>query len=207
MASPYDYLFKYIIIGDTAVGKSCLLLQFTDKRFRVDHDLTIGVEFGARIIDVDTKKVKLQIWDTSITRSYYRGAAGALLVYDITRRDTFNHLTKWLSDVRRNSTPKMTIILVGNKSDLDRREVTTEEGMEFAEQNGLLFIETSAKTSKNVEEAFAKTAEKIYRNILDGIYDLSDGTDGVKCGRYTNTNLLLSRNETEHFNNRTKNCC
>ncbi|KAJ1605378.1 putative Rab2 GTPase [Cryptosporidium canis] len=187
MASPYDYLFKYIIIGDT------------DKRFRVDHDLTIGVEFGARIIDVDTKKVKLQIWDT--------GAAGALLVYDITRRDTFNHLTKWLSDVRRNSTPKMTIILVGNKSDLDRREVTTEEGMEFAEQNGLLFIETSAKTSKNVEEAFVKTAEKIYRNILDGIYDLSDGTDGVKCGRSTNTNLLLSRNETEHFNNRTKNCC
>ncbi|CUV04148.1 unnamed protein product [Cryptosporidium hominis] len=181
MASPYDYLFKYIIIGDTAVGKSCLLLQFTDRRFRVDHDLTIGVEFGARIINLDAKKIKLQIWDTagqesfrSITRSYYRGAAGALLVYDITRRDTFNHLSKWLNDVKRNATPNMTIILVGNKSDLDRREVTTEEGVEFAEQNGLLFIETSAKTSNNVEEAFLKVAEKIYKNILDGIYDLSN---------------------------------
>ena len=117
----YSYLFKYIIIGDTGVGKSCLLLQFTDKRFQPVHDLTIGVEFGARMINIDQKQVynipyiqfflnyknqfqiKLQIWDTagqesfrSITRSYYRGAAGALLVYDITRRDTFNHLTTWL---------------------------------------------------------------------------------------------------------------
>ncbi|KAK6587896.1 Rab2 GTPase [Cryptosporidium xiaoi] len=180
MISPYDYLFKYIIIGDTAVGKSCLLLQFTDRRFRVDHDLTIGVEFGARIIEIDSKKIKLQIWDTagqesfrSITRSYYRGAAGALLVYDITRRDTFNHLEKWLIDVKRNATPNMTIILVGNKCDLDRREVTTEEGKEFARKNGLLFVEASAKTSYNVENAFMKVSEMIYKNILEGIYDLS----------------------------------
>eukprot|EP01067_Filipodium_phascolosomae_P001876 Filipodium_phascolosomae@DN2186_c0_g1_i3.p1 len=90
--SPYAYLFKYIIIGDTGVGKSCLLLQFTDKRFRSDHDLTIGVEFGSRLITLQQKQIKLQIWDTagqesfrSITRSYYRGAAGALLVYDVTR--------------------------------------------------------------------------------------------------------------------------
>lgn len=118
----YSYLFKYIIIGDTGVGKSCLLLQFTDKRFQPVHDLTIGVEFGARMINIDQKQVclkshfefefkkfqiKLQIWDTagqesfrSITRSYYRGAAGALLVYDITRRDTFNHLTTWLGMCR-----------------------------------------------------------------------------------------------------------
>ena len=103
----YAYLFKYIIIGDTGVGKSCLLLQFTDKRFRQQHDLTIGVEFGARNIQIAQKNIKLQIWDTagqesfkSITRSYYRGAAGALLCYDITRRDTFNHLTRWLEEVR-----------------------------------------------------------------------------------------------------------
>merc|ERR1712154_171315 len=102
---PYKYLFKYIIVGDTAVGKSCLLLQFTDKRFQPVHDLTIGVEFGARMINVADKSIKLQIWDTagqesfrSITRSYYRGAAGALLVYDITRRDTFKHLTRWLEE-------------------------------------------------------------------------------------------------------------
>uniref|UniRef100_A0A4W3KE25 RAB2A, member RAS oncogene family n=1 Tax=Callorhinchus milii TaxID=7868 RepID=A0A4W3KE25_CALMI len=118
----YAYLFKYIIIGDTGVGKSCLLLQFTDKRFQPVHDLTIGVEFGARMITIDGKQIKLQIWDTagqesfrSITRSYYRGAAGALLVYDITRRDTFNHLTTWLEDARQHSNSNMVIMLIGNK--------------------------------------------------------------------------------------------
>uniref|UniRef100_A0A671EBE3 RAB2A, member RAS oncogene family n=1 Tax=Rhinolophus ferrumequinum TaxID=59479 RepID=A0A671EBE3_RHIFE len=121
----YAYLFKYIIIGDTGVGKSCLLLQFTDKRFQPVHDLTIGVEFGARMITIDGKQIKLQIWDTagqesfrSITRSYYRGAAGALLVYDITRRDTFNHLTTWLEDARQHSNSNMVIMLIGNKRHL-----------------------------------------------------------------------------------------
>ena len=104
------------------VGKSCLLLQFTDKRFQPVHDLTIGVEFGARMITIDGKQIKLQIWDTagqeafrSITRSYYRGAAGALLVYDITRRETFNHLTTWLEDARQHSNSNMVIMLIGNK--------------------------------------------------------------------------------------------
>nr|KAF6405538.1 RAB2A, member RAS oncogene family [Rousettus aegyptiacus] len=156
----YAYLFKYIIIGDTGVGKSCLLLQFTDKRFQPVHDLTIGVEFGARMITIDGKQIKLQIWDTagqesfrSITRSYYRGAAGALLVYDITRRDTFNHLTTWLEDARQHSNSNMVIMLIGNKSDLEsRREVKKEEGEAFAREHGLIFMETSAKTASNVEE-------------------------------------------------------
>ena len=155
------------------VGKSCLLLQFTDKRFRQQHDLTIGVEFGARTIQIDNKNIKLQIWDTagqvsfkSITRSYYRGAAGALLVYDITRRDTFTHLTRWLEEVRQNGNPDTTIMLIGNKSDQDsRRQVTTEEGERFARENGLIFIETSAKTAANVEEAFINTTTVIYNNI------------------------------------------
>ena len=156
----YAYLFKYIIIGDTGVGKSCLLLQFTDKRFQPVHDLTIGVEFGARMISIDNKNIKLQIWDTagqesfrSITRSYYRGAAGALLVYDITRRETFNHLTRWLEEARQNANSNMVIMLIGNKSDLDhRRAVTTEEGDRFAKENDLVFLETSAKSAHNVEE-------------------------------------------------------
>merc|ERR1719158_1333825 len=153
----YAYLFKYIII-DTGVGKSCLLLQFTDKRFRTEHDLTIGVEFGARLITIDDKQIKLQIWDTagqesfrSITRSYYRDAAGVLLVYDISRRESFNHLNRWLEEARQNGNPNMTIMLIGNKSDLEhRRQVSTEEGKQFAEENGLIFIETSAKTAANV---------------------------------------------------------
>merc|ERR1712151_513219 len=185
----YAYLFKYIIIGDTGVGKSCLLLQFTDKRFRPDHDLTIGVEFGARLISIDNKQIKLQIWDTagqeafrSITRSYYRGASGALLVYDISRRDTFNHLTRWLEEARQNANSNMAIMLIGNKCDLERREVSFEEGEKFAREHGLIFCETSAKTAQNVEEAFVQTAKKIYENIQNNVYDLSSESSGIKVG-------------------------
>ncbi|CAM9161161.1 unnamed protein product [Chrysoparadoxa australica] len=195
----YSFLFKYIIIGDTGVGKSCLLLQFTDKRFQPVHDLTIGVEFGARMINIDSRQIKLQIWDTagqesfrSITRSYYRGAAGALLVYDITRRDTFNHLTRWLEEARQNSNTNMVIMLIGNKSDLEhRRAVSTKEGEQFAAENGLVFLETSAKTAANVEAAFIQTAEQIYENIVSGVYDPTNEAHGIKLGpaaslNYTN---------------------
>uniref|UniRef100_K3WEK9 Uncharacterized protein n=1 Tax=Globisporangium ultimum (strain ATCC 200006 / CBS 805.95 / DAOM BR144) TaxID=431595 RepID=K3WEK9_GLOUD len=186
----YAYLFKYIIIGDTGVGKSCLLLQFTDKRFQPVHDLTIGVEFGARMINIENKQIKLQIWDTagqesfrSITRSYYRGAAGALLVYDITRRDTFNHLTRWLEEARQNSNSNMAIMLIGNKSDLEhRRAVSYKEGEQFAKENGLIFLETSAKTAANVEDAFVKTASKIYSNIQSGVCDVTNEAHGIKVG-------------------------
>ncbi|KAL1363122.1 hypothetical protein AAHE18_03G128400 [Arachis hypogaea] len=200
----YDYLFKYIIIGDTGVGKSCLLLQFTDKRFQPVHDLTIGVEFGARMVTIDSRPIKLQIWDTagqesfrSITRSYYRGAAGALLVYDITRwlmqgalillynmfswRETFNHLASWLEDARQHANPNMTIMLIGNKCDLShRRAVSKEEGEQFAKENGLLFLEASARTAQNVEEAFIKTATKILQNIQEGVVDVSNESFGIK---------------------------
>jgi len=193
----YAYLFKYIIIGDTGVGKSCLLLQFTDKRFQPVHDLTIGVEFGARMVTIDSKQVKLQIWDTagqesfrSITRSYYRGAAGALLVYDITRRETFSHLTRWLEEARQNANQSMVIMLIGNKSDLDhRRQVTKEEGEKFAKQHGLIFLETSAKTAANVEEAFINTAQKIYENIQQGIYDITNEAHGIKVGMASSSNM------------------
>ncbi|KAH9407572.1 PREDICTED: ras-related protein Rab-2 [Rhagoletis zephyria] len=196
----YAYLFKYIIIGDTGVGKSCLLLQFTDKRFQPVHDLTIGVEFGARMITIDNKQIKLQIWDTagqeafrSITRSYYRGAAGALLVYDITRRETFNHLTTWLEDARQHSNSSMVIMLIGNKCDLDsRREVKKEEGEAFAREHGLIFMETSAKTAANVEEAFINTAREIYEKIQEGVFDINNEANGIKIGPQlspTNPNL------------------
>jgi len=193
----YAYLFKYIIIGDTGVGKSCLLLQFTDKRFQPVHDLTIGVEFGARMITVDgNKQIKLQIWDTagqesfrSITRSYYRGAAGALLVYDITRRDTFNHLTRWLDEARTHSQSNMVIMLIGNKSDLEhRRAVSTDEGREFAQKHGLIFMETSAKTAANVENSFIDTATQIHGNILSGEIDVNNESHGIKVGMGTGNN-------------------
>jgi len=201
----YAYLFKYIIIGDTGVGKSCLLLQFTDKRFQPVHDLTIGVEFGARMITIDNRQIKLRIWDTagqesfrSITRSYYRGAAGALLVYDITRRETFNHLTRWLEEARQNANQSMVIMLIGNKSDLDhRRQVSKEEGEAFAKEHNLIFLETSAKTAANVEEAFINTAQKIYENIQNGVYDVTNEAHGIKVGIAASSNVAVNNKNTE----------
>jgi len=119
----------------------------------------------------------------SITRSYYRGAAGALLVYDITRRDTFNHLTTWLEDARQHSNSNMVIMLIGNKSDLEaRRDVKREEGEAFAREHGLIFMETSAKTAANVEEAFINTAREIYDKIQEGVFDINNEANGIKIG-------------------------
>eukprot|EP00002_Diphylleia_rotans_P006207 TRINITY_DN1554_c0_g1_i1.p1 TRINITY_DN1554_c0_g1~~TRINITY_DN1554_c0_g1_i1.p1 ORF type:complete len:207 (-),score=39.92 TRINITY_DN1554_c0_g1_i1:263-883(-) len=173
--SNYEHIFKYIIIGDTGVGKSSILRQFTEKKFISDVPHTIGVEFGTRICDVNEKRIKLQIWDTAgqerfraVTRSYYRGAIGALMVYDCTRRATFNHLSQWLTDARNLANPNTVIMLIGNKVDLGNREVTFEEASRFAQENGLLYCETSARTGENVEEAFLRTARKIDETISTG---------------------------------------
>ena len=196
------------------MGKSCLLLQFTDKRFQPVHDLTIGVEFGARMISIpdDNTQVKLQIWDTagqesfrSITRSYYRGAAGALLVYDITRRESFQHLGRWLEEAKSHAHPNMVILLIGNKNDLEhRRAVSTEEGKAFADANGLLFLETSAKTAFNVEQAFLQTAEQIHGKIQSGEIDVSNESHGIKVGMSGNTGNNVSLTDAPKRQNA---CC
>ncbi|KAM3130263.1 GTP-binding protein yptc4 [Paramecium bursaria] len=196
----YSYLFKYIIIGDTGVGKSCLLAQFIDRTFRQRHEVTIGVEFGAKMIQLDGKSIKLQIWDTagqesfrSITRQYYRSAAGAILVYDVTRRETFDHLNKWLEDAKQNGNQTMTFILVGNKYDLtEKRQVSEQEGREFAQNNDLLFIETSAKTGLNVEEIFQQSAQIIYDKIQDGRIDINNDGLGIRVG--ADINRLQQKN-------------
>lgn len=172
------------------------MLQFTDHRFRNDHDLTIGVEFGCALLSVKNRPLKMQIWDTSgqekfksLTRSYYRGAAGALLVYDISKRSSFEHVTRWLEEARQNGNPGLSITLVGNKADLDsNREVATSEGAKFAEEHGLLFLETSAQSGFQVELAFRQLLEYIYDKVVRGQIDLSNEAYGVKIG-----NLALQK--------------
>ena len=191
--SAYVFTFRFIIVGDSSVGKSCLLLRFTDGRFKTSHDLTIGVEFGSRLVQVDNKvNVKLQVWDTagqesfrSITRSYYRGSICALLCYDITRRISFQNCAKWLEDIQTHSYSKITIILIGNKADLaDRRQVSYEEGKVFARANDMYFFETSALTNENVEEAFNKAARDVYEGVMTQKYDADHNGEivGVKEG-------------------------
>lgn len=167
----YDYLFKVVLIGDSGVGKSNLLSRFTRNEFNLESKSTIGVEFATKSINVDGKVVKAQIWDTAgqeryraITSAYYRGAVGALLVYDISKHITFENVERWLKELRDHAEPNIVVMLVGNKSDLrHRRTVPTEEAMAFAENNSLAFIETSALDSTGVEEAFRQILTEIYR--------------------------------------------
>ncbi|KAH7549397.1 hypothetical protein ACOSP7_025841 [Xanthoceras sorbifolium] len=169
-----DYLFKAVMIGDSGVGKSNLLSRFAKDEFRFDSKPTIGVEFAYRNIKIADKIIKAQIWDTAgqerfraITSSYYRGALGALLVYDITRRATFGNIKKWLKELREYSNSHMIIVLVGNKSDLSKnREVQEEEGKELAETEGLYFMETSALENLNVQDAFLQMFSKILENTV-----------------------------------------
>ncbi|XP_073270867.1 ras-related protein RABA6a-like [Primulina huaijiensis] len=165
-----DYLFKVVLIGDSAVGKSNLLYRFSKDEFFLDSKPTIGVEFAYRSIKVGDKIVKAQIWDTAgqerfraITSSYYRGALGALLVYDITRKSTFESLKKWLKELREFGNAEMVVVLVGNKSDLlHSREVNLEDGQSLAKLEQVSFMETSAKENLNVEEAFLHMIHRIY---------------------------------------------
>ncbi|XP_057460154.1 ras-related protein RABA6b-like [Actinidia eriantha] len=165
-----DYLFKAVLIGDSAVGKSNLLSRFARDEFLLDSKPTIGVDFAYRNIKVADKLIKAQIWDTAgqerfraVTSSYYRGALGALLVYDITRKTTFENMKKWLHELRKFGDSNMVVVLAGNKSDLGHsREVDAEEGRSFAKLEGLCFLETSARENLNVEEAFLQMITKIY---------------------------------------------
>ena len=185
----YEYIFKYIIIGDSGVGKSCLLLQFLEGSFKANHEATIGVEFGTKIITTDNgTNVKLQVWDTagqdafkSITRSYYRNAAGALVVYDITNKQSFINVKKWLEEAQVNGNKEMVLALVGNKSDLEsKRQVSQQEGLDFANKNGLIFIETSAVSASNVSQVFMNVASQIIRKINSSIIDPSIEEFGVR---------------------------
>lgn len=169
----YNFVFKVVLIGESGVGKSNLLSRFTKNEFNHDSRTTIGVEFSTRTVQLSGFTIKAQIWDTAgleryraITSAYYRGALGALLVYDITKHLTYESVERWLKELYDHSDPNIAVMLVGNKTDLEsERSVPTEEAQSFAEKNGLLFLETSALESTNVEAAFNNVLAEVHRRV------------------------------------------
>ncbi|XP_072917431.1 ras-related protein Rab-11A-like isoform X1 [Hemitrygon akajei] len=172
----YSFVFKVVLIGESGVGKSNLLSRFTRNEFNHDSRTTIGVEFSTRTVTVDGVAVKTQIWDTAgleryraITSAYYRGAVGALLVYDISKHQTYENVERWLTELLDNADNNLVVMLVGNKSDLsDIRTVPIDEAMTFAEKHQMLFMETSALDSTNVEPAFQSVITEIFRRRAEG---------------------------------------
>eukprot|EP01111_Echinosteliopsis_oligospora_P019422 TRINITY_DN9404_c0_g1_i1.p1 TRINITY_DN9404_c0_g1~~TRINITY_DN9404_c0_g1_i1.p1 ORF type:complete len:207 (-),score=38.99 TRINITY_DN9404_c0_g1_i1:106-726(-) len=165
----YDYLFKLLLIGDSGVGKSCLLLRFADDTYTDSYISTIGVDFKIKTITLDNKVIKLQIWDTAgqerfrtITSSYYRGAHGIIVVYDVTEEATFNNVKQWMQEIQRYACESVCRLLVGNKSDLvDKRMVDASTAKEYADSQNIPFLEASAKSSANVEQSFMTMAAEI----------------------------------------------
>ena len=183
----YEYLYKIVLIGDLGVGKSNLLSRFTRDEFNLESRSTIGVEFATRTLEIDGRRVKAQIWDTAgqeryraITSAYYRGAVGALIVYDILKTESYESVSRWLKELKEHADTNIVIELVGNKSDLDHlRAVPTEEAKLFANENSLLFTEASALSSDNVDLSFHQLLKNIYEMISKHQLDTND--QGAHC--------------------------
>ena len=183
----YDYLAKYIIIGDVSVGKSNLLLRFAHGKFNEGYQATLCIELGIKNVKIRNKIYRIRAYDTagsenfrSVTRTYYKSSACAIIVYDITNRESFNNVNVWLEECKSQTSKTTFIVLVGNKSDLeDERQVTKEEGQELAEKLGIPFFEASAKTGDNVREIFYNSIDEIAKKIENDYYDLEDEACGI----------------------------
>jgi len=182
----YDFLIKLLLIGDSGVGKSCLLLRFCDDAWTPSFITTIGIDFKIRTIELDGKRIKLQIWDTAgqerfrtITTAYYRGAMGILLVYDVTDERSFNNIRTWHGNIEQHASEGVNKILIGNKSDwVDKKVVTEEQGRELARELAVSFMETSAKANEGVEEAFFTLARDIKTRLIDNQPDAGGAAPG-----------------------------
>ena len=166
----YDYLFKILIIGESDAGKTCLLLRFTEDSYTTTFLTTIGIDIKIKIINLENKLIKLQIWDTAgqerfrtITKTYYKGAHGIILTYDVTDQDSFKNIRNWIKQIEANAQGNVKRVLVGNKCDKPDRVVTEEEGKKLADDYSMSFFETSAKTNKNVTEVFYHLTKEILK--------------------------------------------
>ena len=215
----FDYLVKYIIIGDAAVGKSNILLRFTEDKFIGDHQCTLGVEFTSKDISFDDKILKLQIWDTagseafrSIARAFYKNTAVVIIVYDVGDISTFENVSMWLKECKSENTNNIVKLLVSNKNDIpeQRKVVNPEKARELAEQEDMIFLEVSAKTGFNIKEIFEQSARVVYQNIQNNIYDLSSPMDGIRLSSQEvlpGAIKLNSQDAKEKNKNKNGHCC
>eukprot|EP00792_Barthelona_sp_PAP020_P005569 TRINITY_DN2709_c0_g1_i1.p1 TRINITY_DN2709_c0_g1~~TRINITY_DN2709_c0_g1_i1.p1 ORF type:complete len:232 (+),score=72.38 TRINITY_DN2709_c0_g1_i1:49-696(+) len=196
-----DYVFKIVLIGEPAVGKSNILSRFTQNTFCKETRPTIGVEFATRVVEIDGKSICGQVWDTAgqdqyraIVSAFYRGALGAFIVYDITRRHSFESIKKWIEELNQYAAPSVKVLLVGNKVDMNyARAVKAEEGMALANSGGYDFLETSAKDDINIYEAFYSLMTKIYESNKD--VDVDDDKDDEPIAIPDGVDLSRSREE------------
>jgi small GTP-binding protein len=172
-AEDYDYLYKFVLIGDSGVGKSNISSMFIRNEFNTESKSTIGVEFANSTIVVNKNKIRIQLWDTAgqeryraITTAYYRNAVGIILIYDITSRKSFDNIVYWLREIKDHAPTNVTIYLIGNKCDLAHlRDVSTSEGAEYATKNNLKFVEISALTGSNVQKMFNDSAKDVFEKL------------------------------------------
>ena len=192
-----DYTIKYIIVGNAYVGKSNIIYRFVENKFSENYKATINLDFSYKNMKINDKIFRIQLWDTagqeefqSISRGYYKSGACALVVYDITDRETFNNVSSWVEECKNNGPSTITLVLVGNKIDLeDKRQVTYEEGEDFANRNNMQFYETSALNGTNIDKLFNDTVESINRKIEENYYKDKD------CGIEFNTQNKINLNK------------
>ena len=186
--SPIPNPQKFIILGDSSVGKTNILSVYNDGSFNEKIQPSIGAEFKAKNIKIEDSIFRLNIWDTagqetflSMTRVYYKNSSCAFIVYDITEKESFNHVEFWLKELKKEAPESILCVLIGNKNDMnEKREVSYEEGNNYAKKNKMIFFETSAKNKNNIENIFKESVEYINNNIKNGVYNLNDDSCGVK---------------------------
>ena len=216
MSMNFHYLLKYVVIGDSGVGKSNILLRYIYNSFSEEFKTTVGVEFGAKNLELDKKIYRIQIWDTagqenfrSIARAYYKNSVCACVVYDISSRSSFENIQSWIDDCTKQTAKSVLLLLIGNKSDLkDQREVSYEEGEAYAKEHNMLFLETSAKTGNNIGDIFEKSLNQIAKNIKNNVYNLENDSCGIRVGINNKDTFVLGDGDNNNKESKKRdNCC